>query len=240
MDSPQPEKCLSERAATVLVVEDDHDIATVMTTYLDKAGYQTALATSGTEALAYLADHSTQLIILDWMLPQLDGLDLLSHLRADSDVPVIMVTAKREEENRILGLELGADDYLTKPFSPRELVARVKAVLRRSQISQQTPPLVRGRLTIDPLSRQLQIGKVTVDLTSLEFDLLYTLAREPGRVFARDDLLTRLWGSDYTGVDRVVDVHVYNLRKRISQVDTSCASMIKTVWRIGYKFLEDI
>jgi len=182
------------------------------------------------------------------MLPKLDGIDLLKHIREygqQSDLPVIMVTAKHEEENRILGLELGADDYLSKPFSPRELLARVKAVLRRSQPTEAiADSFQRGPLEIQPEFRRVLFHSLfdsrEIEMTSLEFDLLHTLAKEPGRVYKRDVLLNTVWGSDYIGIDRVVDVHVYNLRKKLTEVDESCAAMIKTVWRIGYKFVEEL
>lgn len=224
---------------TILVVEDDPDIAVIEQSYLEQAGYTVVMAKDGREALNILARQSPKLIVLDWMLPEIDGLDLLTHIRSYSNVAVIMVTAKRQEENRILGLELGADDYLTKPFSPRELLARVKAVLRRTAPSEDLEILKRGRMEIRPHQRRILFDGKDIEITSLEFDLLHTLAKNPGRVFERDVLLELVWGTDYEGVDRVVDVHIYNLRKKLTKVDSACAAMIKTVWRIGYKFLED-
>lgn len=229
-----------ETAGTILVVEDDADIALITKTYLEQAGgYRVHVAKDGHEALTQLAQQKPKLVILDWMLPELSGIEILEHIRNYSDCAVIMVTAKREEENRILGLELGADDYVMKPFSPRELLARVRSVLRRTHPLESSAPLLRGRMEIRPAHRSVLFDGREVAITSLEFDLLHTLAKEPGRVFERDALLEIVWGSDYEGVDRVVDVHVYNLRKKLATVDDACAAMIKTVWRIGYKFLED-
>ncbi len=224
----------------ILIVEDDADIAMITQRYLETANYQVAIASDGQEALEHLNTHKPRLVILDWMLPKLDGIDLLKHIRDYSDLPVIMVTAKHEEENRILGLEMGADDYLSKPFSPRELLARVKAVLRRSQPLDSTESFMRGPLDIQPEFRRVLHAGKEIEMTSLEFDLLFTLAKEPGRVFKRDVLLDHVWGNDYIGIDRVVDVHVYNLRKKLAEVDENCAAMIKTVWRVGYKFQEDV
>jgi len=230
----------------ILIVEDDADIALITQRYLEMADFQVVIANDGQEALEHLDQHKPRLVVLDWMLPKLDGIDLLKHIREygkQSDLPVIMVTAKHEEENRILGLELGADDYLSKPFSPRELLARVKAVLRRSQANQANKVIEsfqRGPLEIQPEFRRVLYQGTEVEMTSLEFDLLFTLAKEPGRVYKRDVLLDTVWGSDYIGIDRVVDVHVYNLRKKLAEVDESCATMIKTVWRIGYKFVEEL
>lgn len=228
----------------ILIVEDDADIAMITQRYLEMADFEVVIASDGQEALEHLDQHKPRLVVLDWMLPKLDGIDLLKHIREYSDqndLPVIMVTAKHEEENRILGLELGADDYLSKPFSPRELLARVKAVLRRtSQATEVVSSFQRGPLEIQPEFRRVLFQGREIEMTSLEFDLLFTLAKEPGRVYKRDVLLDTVWGSDYIGIDRVVDVHVYNLRKKLASVDESCAAMIKTVWRIGYKFQENL
>lgn len=238
---------ITEITDHILIVEDDADIALITQRYLEMADYKVVIASDGQEALEHLDKHKPQLVVLDWMLPKLDGIDLLKHIRDysnQSSLPVIMVTAKHEEENRILGLELGADDYLSKPFSPRELLARVKAVLRRStgfkQATEAMDSFQRGPLDIQPEFRRVLYNAKEIEMTSLEFDLLVTLAKEPGRVYKRDVLLDTVWGSDYIGIDRVVDVHVYNLRKKLASIDESCAAMIKTVWRIGYKFQLDI
>ncbi len=226
----------------ILIVEDDADIALIIQTYLQNANFEAVIASDGQKALEHLDKHQPCMVILDWMLPKLDGMDILQHIRDYSNLshlPVIMVTAKHEEESRVMGLELGADDYLTKPFSPRELLARVKAVLRRSQPIELTESFQRGPLEIQPEFRRVLFEGKEIEMTSLEFDLLITLAKDPGRVFKRDVLLDTVWGSDYIGIDRVVDVHVYNLRKKLALADESCANMIKTVWRIGYKFVEE-
>lgn len=226
----------------ILIVEDDADIALIVQTYLQNANFEAVIASDGHEALEHLDKHQPCMVILDWMLPKLDGMDILQHIREYSNLshlPVIMVTAKHEEESRVMGLELGADDYLTKPFSPRELLARVKAVLRRSQPLELSESFKRGPLEIQPEFRRVLFEGKEIEMTSLEFDLLFALAKDPGRVFKRDVLLDTVWGSDYIGIDRVVDVHVYNLRKKLAKVDEACANMIKTVWRIGYKFVDD-
>ncbi|UCH24952.1 MAG: response regulator transcription factor [Trueperaceae bacterium] len=225
---------------SILLVEDDRDIVRVVKTYLEREGYQVEVAFDGLSGLERALVSSPALIILDWMLPALDGLAFMKRLRKERTTPVIMLTARTEESDRILGLEFGADDYVTKPFSPRELVARVKAVLRRVEIaglSRETFLRV-GSLVIDSHKRTVTREGEELDLTTLEFDLLYTFAQYPGRVFRRDELLERVWGGDFMGVDRVVDVHVSNLRHKL-EIDPSHPVLLLTVRGVGYKLVED-
>jgi|SRR5690625_1766929 len=221
----------------ILVVEDDPDAAQLVRAYLERDGYVVSHARDGSTGLRSALAEPPALIVLDWMLPGLDGPGFLTRLRRELHTPVIMLTARSEEGDRIVGLELGADDYVTKPFSPRELVARIRAVLRRTSSDRQEyphdePVEYRG-LRIDPARREVTYGNREVAVTTLEFDLLRTLAFAPGRVFSRDDLLNRVWDPDFTGVDRVVDVHVSNLRQKLAAV--GAADMLVTVRRVGYK-----
>jgi two-component system alkaline phosphatase synthesis response regulator PhoP len=225
---------------SILIVEDDSDIVRVVQTYLEGAGYQVDTALDGITGLALALDRYPNLIVLDWMLPGLDGLEFMKRLRREQRTPVIMLTARSEESDRIIGLDAGADDYVSKPFSPRELVARVKAMLRRDEMLTGRPQdlIKRASLVIDPSSRSVTVGEREIALTSLEFDLLYTLASQPGRVFRRDELLERVWGNDFGGVDRVVDVHISNLRQKIEGASPG-APVLMTVRGVGYKFRED-
>jgi two-component system, OmpR family, alkaline phosphatase synthesis response regulator PhoP len=219
----------------ILIVEDDPDIVRVVQTYLERAGYQVEVALDGLTGLTIALETPPELIVLDWMLPGLDGLEFIERLRREQRTPIIMLTARTEEHDRILGLDFGADDYVSKPFSPRELVARVKVVLRRSETLDSQEPLRLGPLTIDPARRSVTRDGTSIELTALEFDLLYTLASQPGRVFRRGELLDRVWGTDFEGVDRVVDVHISNLRQRL-ETDPSQPKLILTVRGVGYKF----
>jgi DNA-binding response OmpR family regulator len=221
----------------VLVIEDDLDIARVVRSYLERSGFEVEVARDGRTGLARALAAPPNLVVLDWMLPGMDGLEVLKGLRSVRALPVIMLTARTEESDRILGLEFGADDYVTKPFSPRELVARVRAVLRRSEAvsTGAETTLERGLLRIDPAARRVTVAEEDVDLTAREFDLLHTLALHPGRVFRREELLERVWGSDFDGVDRVVDVHVSNLRRKLDRF-AATAGAIVTVRGVGYSF----
>jgi DNA-binding response OmpR family regulator len=227
--------------ARILVVEDDPDIVHVVRSYLERSDYTVDTALDGLTGLSRVLEEPPSLIILDWMLPGIDGLEFMKRLRREQQTPVIMLTARGEEDDRIKGLQLGADDYVPKPFSPRELVARVEAVLRRVQppAPQEAETLTRGPLVIDSSRRNVTRDNEPIELTALEFDLLYTLARHPGRVYRRDELLDRVWGSDFMGVDRVVDVHMSNLRQKL-EVDPANPRMLLTVRGVGYKFSEDV
>ena len=221
----------------VLVVEDDLDIVKVVKAYLERADYAVEAVTSGRAGLERALEASFDVIVLDWNLPGLSGLEFMEQLRTERATPIIMLTARTEEGDRVLGLERGADDYMTKPFSPRELVARVQAMLRRAALNVDNPEMLRrGSLVIEPLARRVTVSGRTLEMTVLEFDLLYTLAREPGRVYHRDELLERVWGLDYLGVDRVVDVHISNLRQKLEVA--SLRSLIVTLRGVGYKFTE--
>lgn len=223
----------------VLIVEDDEDIAKVVRVYLERAGFTVLVADDGSYGLTIALNKQLSLIVLDWMLPQLDGPGFMKRLRAKRSTPVIMLTAKGEEDDRLEGFALGVDDYVVKPFSPRELVARIKAVLSRAGSS--TPGERRMRfdaLTIDPEERTVSLHDEPVELTSREFELLLLLARNPRRVFTRNELLNRIWGSDFEGVDRVVDVHVSNLRSKLER-PTGRERFIETVRGAGYRFARE-
>ena len=201
--------------------------------YLRHGGFRTAIARTGTEALDK-AREPPDLIVLDLMLPDVGGLELCKALRAGSNVPIIMLTARSTEDDKLLGLELGADDYITKPFSPRELVARVRAVLRRFEPVADT--LVCGDLALDPETRELRVRGVPVALTAAELRILETLLRAPGRVFSRDELVQRAFGSSYDALDRTIDVHIKNLRKKVED-DRANPKRIVTVFGLGYKLV---
>ncbi len=220
----------------ILVVEDDADAAQVVSAYLTREGYAVEVAHDGAAGLQAALTAPPALVVLDWMLPGVAGPEFLTALRRAQRTPVIMLTARSEESDRIVGLELGADDYVVKPFSPRELVARVRAVLRRSQareVTEADEAVEHRGLRVDPLQRQASFAGREVELTTLEFDLLFALARAPGRVFSRNDLIERVWGPDFTGVDRVVDVHVSNLRQKLASVGAD--ALLVTVRGVGYK-----
>jgi len=224
----------------VLVVEDDPDIAQLVSRYLDKAGFICEIVTTGREALATVAARPPDLLLLDLMLPQVDGLEICRTLRGSSatvDLPIIMLTARAEESDRVVGLELGADDYVAKPFSPNELVARVRALLRRSQRSQASAAakvLTYGPIVLDTARHSVSDGSTEVALTAKEFLLLEYLLRHRGRVLSRDLLLTDVWGYRYTGGTRTVDVHVRRLREKLPLLNDS----LVTVKQFGYKLLE--
>lgn len=221
-------------ARRILVIEDDPDVVHVVEAFLAREGFEVTTARDGVDGLEVALASDPDLIVLDWMLPRLDGPTLLRRLRAERSTPVIMLTARSEEEDRIAGLEVGADDYVAKPFSPRELVARVRAVLRRMDASVPEPSrMEHGGLVVDAQRRSVEVGGVSANLTAVEFDLLAALARAPGRVFRRDELLERVWGPDFFGVDRVVDVHVSKLRQKLAPLQA--AEMIETVRGVGYR-----
>lgn len=223
---------------TVLVVEDEPSISEVVSLYLKRAGFQVTVATDGLAAKAMLERGLPDLVVLDLMLPKLGGLELTRWLRLQGDVPIIMLTARREEADRIAGLEMGADDYVVKPFSPQELVSRVKAVLRRARppaVSAQEQALVFDDIQIDPQTRLVEINGEEKMLTAKEFDLLWVLARHPRQVFTRDQLLERVWGLAEYIDPSTVTVHMRRLREKI-EPDPSDPKHILTVWGVGYKF----
>lgn len=225
---------------TILLVEDESDLAQVIMRELEASGYRTLRAADGVVALEIHARERVDLLILDWMLPRMNGLDVLRHVRQSSATPVLMLTARGEEADRVIGLEVGADDYLTKPFSMRELIARVRALLRRSELIQQTlnadrgsaqARLVHGALQLDPQTHLATLEGVELDLSPTEFSLLQLLMRSPGRAFSRAYLIETLWSETYVGGDRSVDNTVLRLRKKLG----SLGEAIETVWGVGYR-----
>ncbi len=222
----------------ILIVDDEPKIVRVLRGYLEAAGFHVIAAYDGTEALAAFRNEAPDLIVLDLMLPEVDGLDVARAIRRESDVPIIMLTARVDEADRLIGLELGADDYVTKPFSPREVVARVRAVLRRvGGAEPSSRVLAAGDVALDLDKRQATISGRPVELTPTEFDLLATLVENPGRVFSRMQLLDKIQGYTYEGYERTVDAHVKNLRQKIEE-DPKHPHYILTVYGLGYKFAE--
>ena len=226
--------------AKVLIVDDDTSIVDLLTAYLTREGFTVEAARDGSAGLAQARRWRPDVVVLDIMLPGLDGLEVLRRLRAESSAYVVMLTAKAEEADKVVGLSVGADDYVTKPFSPRELTARIRAVLRRGRgpDADGARVLVFRAVRIDPARREVWKGDTRVELTAREFDLLHVLASYPGRVLTREQLLTRIWGPDYYGDDRVVDAHVKDLRRKLGD-DPNRHQFIETVRGIGYKFDAD-
>jgi two-component system alkaline phosphatase synthesis response regulator PhoP len=217
----------------ILVVEDEASIASFVALYLKNAGYTVRTATTGSEALAQVAAEPPALVILDLMLPDVDGIEVCRRIRRSHDVPILMLTARDEDVDKIIGLEVGADDYMTKPFNPRELVARVKSILRRATPDRrraETAELRHGDLVVDAGRREVRIGDREVQLAPKEFDLLWELLDHRGLVLTRDQLLERVWGYTFAGDTRTVDVHVRQIRRKLGD-----ASPIVTVWGVGYK-----
>jgi DNA-binding response OmpR family regulator len=222
----------------ILVVEDDKKMAELIRLYLEKDGYRVQVVHDGGEGLELGRRHTQDLIVLDLMLPTIDGLDIARMLRAESNVPIIMLTARSTEDDKLLGLDVGADDYITKPFSPRELVARVRAVLRRTSLEKDVQEAARfGEMVVDFVRHEARLRGARVHLTPKEFRLLATMAREPGRAFSRLELLEKVFGYDYEGFERTLDVHVMNLRKKI-EPDPAQPQYVLTVYGLGYKFGE--
>jgi DNA-binding response OmpR family regulator len=229
----------SMNARSILVVEDEASIAEVVSLYLKRAGFSAQVASDGKQAMGIFERQPPDFVILDLMLPEVDGLALTRWLRDRSDVPIIMLTARREEADRIAGLEMGADDYVVKPFSPQELVSRVRAVMRRGAREQAEEGSDRAisfnALSIDPRSRVVKAHDSEVELTAKEFDMLYLLMRHPKQVFTRDQLLERVWGGAQYIDPGTVTVHVRRLREKI-ELDASKPARLLTVWGVGYKF----
>ena len=222
-------------ASRILIIDDDRKLTRLIKEYLDQEGFLTRTANSGINGLAEVPRFKPEVIILDVMMPEMDGIELLTKLRPKSDAYVIMLTAKSEETDKVIGLRVGADDYMTKPFSPRELVARIRAAIRRLRIDEgddKTDDLEFKDLAIHTASRTVTVQNHPVELTKTEFDLLEVLARNSGIVMSRENLLEKVWGFDYSGGTRMVDVHIGNLRKKIG------LDWIETIRGIGYKFDE--
>jgi DNA-binding response OmpR family regulator len=222
-----------------LIVEDEENLVRLVRGYLEREGFEVSEALDGLAALEAAREVNPDVVVLDWMLPKLDGMNVLRELRRFSDAYVIVLTARVEEVDRIVGLSTGADDYLTKPFSPGELVARIRAMLRRPRgkmrAAGEEDSLSFGELSVDRGRREVWLKGVEVSLTAIEFDLLATLASRPGLVFTREQLLSRVWGEDYFGGDHLVDVHIANLRKKI-EAEPANPRYVQTVRGVGYRF----
>jgi two-component system alkaline phosphatase synthesis response regulator PhoP len=224
--------------ATVLVVDDEPKIARLLRDYLERAGFGVSVAHDGREALMRVRTERPDLVILDLGLPAVDGLDVTRQLRRDGDIPIIMLTARDDEVDRVAGLELGADDYVTKPFSPREVVARVRAVLRRRAGAPGTDAVLRaGPLEVDPARMSVRLAGREVDVTATEFALLAALARQPGRVFTRAQLLDAIHGTAFESYERAIDAHVKNLRRKLED-DPRRPRVLLTVHGVGYRLAD--
>jgi len=225
-------------SSTILIVEDEIELVRVLRDYLERAGFRVQAASNGTEAVSHFRQAAPDLVLLDLNLPGLDGLDVARQMRRSSEVPIIMVTARVEETDRLIGLELGADDYITKPFSPREVVARVRAVLRRAQGRAEAPSVIRASdIEIDVGRHRVSRGGMSVDLTPTEFALLAALAAQPGRAYTRLQLLEASQGEAYEGYERTIDAHIKNIRAKI-EADPRRPAYIETVFGVGYRFTE--
>jgi len=230
---------MADRAPRILLVDDEQPIQTLLSFPLQRDGYEVVQASDGREALARFAEQTFDLVVLDVMLPRLDGLEVCRRLRSRSSVPIIMLTAKSEEIDKVLGLELGADDYITKPFSMREFRSRVKAALRRAGMARpeegDEQPVEVLELRIDPVKRAVSLAGATVATTFVEFEILHTLASNPGRVYTRDMLLSRVWGDSAYRDPRTIDVHIRHLREKL-EADAKEPEYIFTVRGVGYRF----
>ena len=224
---------MAQTSESILIVEDENSIASFVALYLKNAGYSVRTVAKGADALDQVSSDPPSLTILDLMLPDIDGIEVCRRIRKTSDVPILMLTARDEDVDKIIGLEVGADDYMTKPFNPRELVARVKSILRRSTPERrqaESAVLRHGELSIDAGRREVRVGEEEIQLAPKEFDLLWELLDHRGLVLTRDQLLERVWGYTFAGDTRTVDVHVRQLRRKLGD-----ASPIVTVWGVGYK-----
>jgi two-component system, OmpR family, alkaline phosphatase synthesis response regulator PhoP len=224
---------MAQTSESILIVEDESSIASFVALYLKNAGYAVRTVGKGTDALDQVSADPPALVILDLMLPDIDGIEVCRRIRKSSDVPILMLTARDEDVDKIIGLEVGADDYMTKPFNPRELVARVKSILRRSTPERrqaESAVLRHGDLTVDAGRREVRVVEEEIQLAPKEFDLLWELLDHRGLVLTRDQLLERVWGYTFAGDTRTVDVHVRQLRRKLGD-----ASPIVTVWGVGYK-----
>lgn len=225
-------------AYKILVVDDELTLLNTVRAYLEQEGFSVQIASDGRSALQLFRNFQPDLVVLDIMLPEIDGLEVLRQLRRSSNVYVVMLTAKADEADKIIGLGIGADDYVTKPFSPRELVARIKASLRRLGGGSAQIELVSAHLRLDEDARLAWKNDQQLDLTPIEFDLLHTLMRHHGRALSREQLIEKVWGYDYYGDDRVVDVHIGRLRKKVED-DAAKPTLIVTAWGAGYRFEDE-
>ncbi|GAB6098613.1 response regulator transcription factor [Halanaerocella petrolearia] len=222
-------------AAKILVVDDDQHICKLINIYLKKEDYQVVTATDGQEALEKYHETNPQLVVLDIMLPEVDGWQVCQEIRKDSNIPILMLTAKGEKEDKLKGLEIGADDYVTKPFDPDELVARVKVILRRTKISQEEEILTFPNLKVDHQKRKAKLKGQLLELAPKEYDLLYFLVSNEEQVFSREQLLDQVWGFDFVGDIRTVDSHIKRLRNKIDN-QVKDYKYFHTIWGVGYKF----
>lgn len=219
----------------ILIVDDDQNICELLRLYVEKDGYEVIVANDGATALEAVAEHNPKLILLDIMLPKLDGWQVCREIRKTSDTPIIMLTAKGETFDKVLGLELGADDYITKPFDTKEVMARIKAVLRRTYNEDENQKIAKyDKLIINLTNYELIVDGKQIDTPPKELELIFHLAKNPNRVFTRNQLLDEVWGFDYYGDSRTVDVHVKRLREKLEDVSDKWS--LKTVWGVGYKF----
>jgi DNA-binding response OmpR family regulator len=226
-------------AKTILVVDDEQRLVSVVKAYLEQEGFRVVTASNGRDAIHVARKEKPDLIILDIMMPEMDGYEFLRIHRKERETPIIMLTARVADDEKVIGLELGADDYVTKPFKPRELIARVRAVLRRAGKTEPTAEIIRvGKITLDRDCHTVSVEDEFIDLTPSEFDLLATLMSSPGRAFSRLDLLDRLQGTAYEGYERTIDVHIKNLRAKIED-DPRDPHYVETVYGVGYRFSRD-
>ena len=224
---------------TILVVDDEAKIVDLARDYLEHAGFGVLTAADGRAGLALVRSRTPDLVVLDLGIPEPDGLDVIRAIRRDSNLPIVVLTARDDELDKLIGLELGADDYITKPFSPRELVARVKAVLRRSEPDEAPGDLIRAAdVTLDVARRRVEAGGRSIELTATEFELLATLARRPGRIFTRGQLLDALRGASFESYERSIDTHVKNLRRKLES-DPRAPRYVLTVYGVGYRFADE-
>lgn len=218
----------------ILIVDDDQNICELLRLYVEKEGYEAIVVNDGEAAVSAAKEHSPKLILLDVMLPKLDGWQVCREIRKNSDVPIIMITAKGETFDKVLGLELGADDYIAKPFDTKEVMARIKAVLRRTYTDDNSKTVKYDKLEINLTNYELIVDSKQIDTPPKELELIFHLAKNPNRVFTRNQLLDEVWGFDYYGDSRTVDVHVKRLREKLENVSEKWS--LKTVWGVGYKF----
>ena len=221
--------------APILIVEDEVKIATLLQDYCHQAGYETQLIHNGKEALNWLQNNQAQLILLDLMLPEVDGITICNAVRQKSEIPIIMVTAKVEEIDRLIGLELGADDYICKPFSPREVMARIKTILRRTQLSQMPPPSNSDEIRLDEDMYTVNYKQIHISLTAIEFKLLQSLYINSGKILSRDQLMTHSYADQRIVSDRTIDSHVKKLRQKLAQFELE-EELIQSVYGVGYRF----
>lgn len=230
---------MQSMSARIVIAEDDMKQADVLRLYLEREGHTVILTSNGRQALEQIRRRKPDLAILDIMMPELDGLDVLRVLQIEMEVPVIMVTGRSTEDDMLLGLDLGADDYITKPYSPRELVARVRTVLRRSgAVRQEATEFRQGDLVVDTRRHKVLVADTEIECTPREFDVLEALIKNPGKAFTRQGLLEEAFGWDYDGLERTIDVHILNLRKKL-EADPSDPTYLVTVYGVGYKMAED-